>query len=113
MSNGIKKYMALIESVMSGKYSYVGSCIDSFDEDGEYLHRKLDNITELADIDEIEVQDAIDDYENPSKNFISNIDDYLEGYIPKLESDSVLVYVDRRDIFVLFNPQEDVHYIYE
>lgn len=111
--HNIRKYIKLIENETDGYY-YVGNCINSFDEDdGEYIAGdKLERIECLGIIDEELIDDAL---ENSSDSNLINTNhfNYLKGYIPNLEKDSVLVYSDKYDVYVIYNPEEDVHYIYE
>lgn len=70
----------------------------------EYLHGKLSDINDLAVIDEEYVND-----ENHDPSLISRI----KGFVPELEDDSIIAYVSTRNMIIIYNPDEDIHYFYE
>lgn len=102
--NNIRQLITLVEHALK-QYSYVGTCVDSFDEDSmDYLHNKLNDINDFSVIDE---QWVNDEHHDPA--LISRLD----GFVPKLEEDSIIVFVETRDMIIIYNPREDIHYFYE
>jgi len=84
------------------KYNFVGTCVNSFDEDGECL------ISYFADTSDFAYQE-----ENSKKiskeTFIKNVSD--SSMIPK-NKEVIFMITPNKNVIMAYDPLSDVHYFF-
>ena len=95
-----KQFFQLNES----QYSYKGSCVNSFDEDGDSLIKLFSDVSDFAVKEE--------ESEEVSKDIISkfNINNELQNIANK--KSTKLLFNKDHDIYFLYDTAKDIHYFF-
>lgn len=101
--NNIRYYINLIESI--NKKNFVGTCVNSFDEDGECIIPELpfNDVNDLAYADE--------NAENISKEEFYRSVNVPESVIKKTSGNEIF-YLIFEDVYMLYDGDEDIHYFF-
>lgn len=87
-------------------FSFVGTCIDSFDADTmEYLvGNGLRDVSDLALIDER--------YINPAYHDAIYLD-RLTGPVPPILTGDIVAFIPERKMIIIYKAVQDIHFFYE
>lgn len=88
---------------MSAKHYYVGNCINLFEQNGQSDLYQYPNITTFAQALENNTVKIT------KEQFLINCYYHSEF---QMDNQTIYMYDNNTDVYIAYNPDEDIHYIY-